>query len=135
MKKKRLIIFSAIILLIIAIIYSSNVSHLYYGWFYIIDKYKEGHSYYINCYDGQFELMDEQRRENIKKEQQEREISVRDNYTFLLYFEETKDPKEMTISEIWKDIQPGKSYMMRLKKNAFPLNLYRAYTIEELYLY
>jgi hypothetical protein len=133
MKNKKKIVFSVISILILIIIYNGSTD--YFGWFHVTDKNTGMDAYYISGYQGNFKLMDEKLIETIKKEEQEVEIEVNDEYTFKLFVDEKEESKETTISEVWDYIQSGDSYFIRLRENCFPKNLFRTYTIEELYLY
>lgn len=132
MKKKKFI-FGLIIILVLIIIYDGGTNT--YGWVHVTDKNKDMDTYYINGYHGNFKLMDERMKETIKQEEEELEIEVKNNYTFKLFIDENQEPEERTISEVWNYIQSGNTYFMQLKKNSFPKNLFRTYTIEDIYLY
>lgn len=132
-KHKKKIILSLVIILIFIIINDGSTGT--FGWVHITSKHEDMGVYYINGYHGNFELIDERLKETIKKEVEKLEIEVRDDYTFKLFVDENEGYKETNISEVWDYIESENSYFIRLKKYSFPKNLYRTYTIEELYLY
>ena len=133
MKYKKKIFLSLIIILIFIIINDGSTGT--FGLVQVTSKHEDTGVYYINGYHGNFELMDERLIEVIKKEEEKLEIEVRDDYTFKLFVDGNEDYKEANISEVWDYIDSENSYFIRLKKHSFPQNLFRTYTIEELYLY